>query len=108
MIHGSSAYSRLVSVPTSSYAAPGRYGRMFSLPAFAPNTDKFHDALQRLSAVGGFLDGGRFSDMEAANGTLPAGFTYLGQFIDHDITFDASSSMQRQRDPETLGDYRTP
>jgi hypothetical protein len=26
-----------------------------------------------------------------ANPTIPAGFTYLGQFVDHDITFDPSS-----------------
>mgnify|MGYP001072582181 CR=1 FL=1 len=36
--------------------------------------------------------------MEARKGirqseTIPAGFTYLGQFIDHDITFDPVSSL---------------
>ena len=39
---------------------------------------------------------------------IPAGFTYLGQFIDHDITFDPASSLQRQNDPEALVDFRTP
>jgi hypothetical protein len=39
---------------------------------------------------------------------IPAGYTYLGQFIDHDITFDPASSLQRQNDPESLIDYRTP
>ena len=24
---------------------------------------------------------------------IPAGFTYLGQFIDHDLTFDKTSAM---------------
>jgi len=39
---------------------------------------------------------------------IPAGYTYLGQFIDHDITFDPASSLQKQNDPEALIDFRTP
>ncbi len=39
---------------------------------------------------------------------IPAGYTYLGQFIGHDITFDPASSLQRDNDPDGLVDYRTP
>jgi hypothetical protein len=39
---------------------------------------------------------------------IPSGYTYLGQFIDHDITFDPASSMQKRNDPEALIDFRTP
>jgi hypothetical protein len=39
---------------------------------------------------------------------ISAGYTYLGQFIDHDITFDPASSLQRKNDPNALVDYRTP
>jgi hypothetical protein len=39
---------------------------------------------------------------------LPAGYTYFGQFVDHDITFDPGSSLTRQNDPEALEDFRTP
>jgi hypothetical protein len=39
---------------------------------------------------------------------IPALFTYFGQFIDHDLTFDPSSSLQKQNDPDALEDYRTP
>src|SRR5215471_9131871 len=39
---------------------------------------------------------------------ITAGYTYLGQFIDHDITFDPASSLQRKNDPHALIDYRTP
>jgi hypothetical protein len=39
---------------------------------------------------------------------IPALYTYLGQFIDHDITFDPASSLQQQNDPDGLVDYRTP
>jgi hypothetical protein len=42
------------------------------------------------------------------NPSIPAGFTYLGQFIDHDITFDPNSSLQRMNDPEALENFRTP
>ena len=39
---------------------------------------------------------------------LPAGYTYFGQFVDHDITFDPVSSLVRQNDPDALTDFRTP
>lgn len=42
------------------------------------------------------------------NVAIPAGYTYLGQFIDHDITFDPVSSLQRANDPDALHDFRTP
>lgn len=39
---------------------------------------------------------------------IPALYTYLGQFVDHDITFDPASSLQKQNDPNALIDFRTP
>src|SRR6202011_1491488 len=39
---------------------------------------------------------------------IPALYTYLAQFIDHDITFDPASSLQKQNDPDALTDFRTP
>jgi hypothetical protein len=39
---------------------------------------------------------------------IPALYTYLGQFVDHDITFDPASSLQKQNDPDALVDFRTP
>ncbi len=45
---------------------------------------------------------------EDENPAIPAGFTYLGQFIDHDITFDPVSSLDRFNDPDALQDFRTP
>ncbi|MDH5761289.1 MAG: peroxidase, partial [Gemmatimonadota bacterium] len=38
----------------------------------------------------------------------PAGYTYFGQFIDHDITFDPTSSLMRSNDPDRLLNFRTP
>src|SRR5690606_36041714 len=42
------------------------------------------------------------------NPNLTAGFTFLGQFIDHDMTFDPTSSLERQVDPEHVSNFRTP
>jgi hypothetical protein len=39
---------------------------------------------------------------------LPAGYTYFGQFVDHDVTYDPTSSLRRANDPERLEDFRTP
>src|SRR6266852_8720036 len=39
---------------------------------------------------------------------IPAAYTYFGQFIDHDLTFDPASSLQKQNDVDALVDYRTP
>jgi len=32
-------------------------------------------------------------------------YTYLGQFVDHDITFDPASSLQMQDDPDALTEF---
>lgn len=42
------------------------------------------------------------------NRFIPAGYTYLGQFIDHDITFDATSKLDQDNDPDALSNFRTP
>ena len=42
------------------------------------------------------------------NTAVPAGFTYLGQFIDHDLTFDPTPVTDRRQDPRALVNFRTP
>jgi hypothetical protein len=44
----------------------------------------------------------------APDSTIPAGFTYVGQFVDHDITFDISSSLDSVTDANTVNNMRTP
>jgi hypothetical protein len=39
---------------------------------------------------------------------LPAGYTYFGQFLNHDLTFDPVSSLRLPNDPGQLEDFRTP
>ena len=43
-----------------------------------------------------------------ADSTIPAGFTYIGQFIDHDVTLDVSSSLDTATDANTVPNMRTP
>ena len=38
---------------------------------------------------------------------LPAGYTYFGQFVDHDLTFDSTSSIDPSS-PENPTNLRTP
>ena len=45
---------------------------------------------------------------EGDNPDLPSGYTYLGQFVDHDITFDPVSGLDRKNDPDALHTFRTP
>ncbi len=87
----------------------GRFGRMFrTLPAadFDPKD---------LAALGRQMvaepEDAPTPETEAddeENTGIAAGYTYLGQFIDHDLTFDPASSLERQNDPDGLVDYRTP
>ena len=42
------------------------------------------------------------------NPNIPAGFTYLGQFVDHDITLDLTSLGDKEKDPLGIENFRTP
>lgn len=107
--HGTSAF-RGGNCPRSTYYAQGRFGRLF--PSLAPfNADP--DALMALGGKGGPMDAlDDHPDQTSRNvehpGGLPAGMTFLGQFIDHDVTFDPTSSLERQSDPEAIQNFRTP
>jgi hypothetical protein len=39
---------------------------------------------------------------------IPALYTYFGQFVDHDLTFDPATSFQKRKDPAANIDFRTP
>ena len=38
---------------------------------------------------------------------IPALYTYFGQFVDHDLTFDPQSSFQKSKDKKAIVDFRT-
>lgn len=99
--HGTDIPRGLIIVPGST-SHDGRFGRMFRrLPPFEP-PDGLLGALGK--AGGPMQEGGGNQD----NDVIPAGFTYLGQFIDHDITFDSTSQFDQDNDPDALHNFRTP
>jgi hypothetical protein len=54
-------------------------------------------------------DNSVITDLEQEfSSNVPAGYTYFGQFIDHDITFDPTALMMRRTDPNGLLNFRTP
>jgi hypothetical protein len=109
--------------PRSQFHDSGRFGRMFgALPPFASDNPSVRQALIELGKPGGLLDARDKLDASPAdlitqpalnktnanNPAMSAGMTFLGQFIDHDITFDPTSSLERQVDPELIENFRTP
>src|SRR6266545_4242438 len=120
MPHGHADLGELT--PRSVFYAQGRFGRLFpTLPPFAADTKLIRDALAELGAAGGPMDpGDDLSDPitlitdpakslhNPNNPTITAGFTFLGQFLDHDMTFDPTSSLARQQDPESIRNFRIP
>src|SRR6516164_9292658 len=109
------------------------FGRMFpDLPAFADASDqKVVKALLEVGMQGGILDA--LDDLGAGpkalivdpavngnptssnaygtnpdNPTMTAGSTFVGQFTDHDITFDQTSQLGVPQNPLTSPNTRTP
>lgn len=98
--HGGSRPRGIDTVPRSS-TTTGRFGRMFrTLAPLAPSDA----ALAALADSMADAPAGAAGD----NPDLPSGYTYLGQFVDHDITFDPVSTHDRIRDPDGLHNARTP
>jgi Animal haem peroxidase len=103
-----------LTAPRGAESAPksvfleGRFGRLFrNLPSFEPD-DSILEALADRMLEPEDPGGAAGTEDEGFDGPIPAGYTYLGQFIDHDITFDPVSSLQRLNDPDALHDFRTP
>ena len=86
----------------ASRSYEGRFGRMFRLPPFTPSAERI------LEVAALMMEGESGRDPAFNNPDIPAGFTYLGQFIDHDLTFDTASSLDRQNDPDALTNFRSP
>jgi hypothetical protein len=95
----------------------GRFGRMFPKLAAARYGANIVEAQALMQAIGSTMikeDKGEDivtaepSDENGGAEGIPAGYTYFGQFIDHDITFDTASDLDRENDPSALMDFRTP
>ena len=108
-VHGATV--RGLTLARQSKFFGGQFGRMFrSLPPAdfgASDTETEKNLLALGRAMVAMPDPIKDGPDEEESG-IPAAYTYLGQFIDHDLTFDPASSLQQQDDPEGLVDFRTP
>jgi hypothetical protein len=83
--------------------AEGRFGAMFKkLPAFAPSDGLLTSLAETM------VEPDTSDDFLNTSKRLFAGFTFIGQFIDHDITLDTTSFDQQQQDPDAKVNFRTP
>ena len=107
----------------SAIAYETSFGRMFpNLPAFAEPGDALTEALMDIGRPGGCLDAK--DDLAAGpvqlivdpslsvnnpnNPNDTAGSTFMGQFFDHDVTFDIGSKLNVPGDPRLSKNGRTP
>lgn len=95
-VHGS-ALDFVVAPRSKFYHGP--FGRLFS------NLEPFHTSDEELQTIAQTM----VNRPESTDNTsIPAGYTYFGQFVDHDITFDPTSQLMRFNDPNKLRNFRTP
>lgn len=88
-------------IPAGHTFRPGKFGRMFPVPMRQPVPPA---ALAELAAAMVDSDDAPSSD----NNKVPAAYTYLGQFIDHDITLDTTPVPEQIVDPQMIHNFRTP
>jgi hypothetical protein len=85
--------------------AEGRFGTMFKrLPAFAPPDNLLTGLANTMVEDQTTPD----DDKLNTSPRLFAGFTFIGQFIDHDITFDNTPLAQQLADPDARVNFRSP
>jgi len=104
------AIASTVEGPVITAAPDPRFSRMFSLPAFAdPRSAAVREAMIELGKPGGLMDAKdplhegpvrliTNPELSPNNRDQPvenmtAGTTFVGQFLDHDITFDNASPL---------------
>jgi hypothetical protein len=100
-----------------------RFGRMFpDLPPFAQASPKLSAALMEMGKPGGILDAKdnlaagpvalivdpALNMNNANNPQQTAGTTFMGQFMDHDVTFDLTSRLGVPTPPERSPNSRDP
>jgi Animal haem peroxidase len=98
--------------------APNTFGRLFpDLPPFAEDSQALQEALVEIGSPGGIMDANdnlaagpvelitdlSLSENNQNNANHSAGITFIGQFIDHDLTRDLNSPLGVPADP---GDHR--
>ncbi|MGL5011845.1 MAG: peroxidase family protein [Paracoccaceae bacterium] len=90
----------------SATGDPGKFGRMF------PGLDGLvvsDDALEALANTMKDTVNAQGDTLPAGdNPHVPAGYTYFGQFLDHDITLDTTPLEVQESDPLATTNFRSP
>ena len=109
--------------PSSKFYDQGKFGRLFpTLPPFSLDTPTLRAALMKIGERNGIMDAkddltqhpkdlilnATLFTNNPDNPDLTAGMTFLGQFLDHDMTLDITSSLAQQVDPEMIQNFRVP
>src|SRR5690242_8161208 len=112
----------LADLSAPAATSPLFFGRIFNLPPFAPATAAVQAAMRELGKPGGLMDAAdplqegpirliTNPELSPGNRDNPfdtAGTHFLGQFIDHDFTFDQTSTLGVPTAPETTRNGRNP
>jgi hypothetical protein len=101
--HGHSAREYNIP-PTGVTFQAGRFGRM--VPELTTPFDPPDEHLVELGLA--MVDDATAPASSGNNDSIPAGFTYLGQFVDHDITLDTTTLTEVAQDPAAIENFRTP
>ena len=91
-------------------AAEGRFGVMFKkAPAFAPPDEVINQLARSVTMLDDRTPGRDPSDHDPQdNPEITGGYTFLGQFIDHDMTRDTTPLTSQQSDPKGVTNFDTP
>ncbi|MGB5631961.1 MAG: hypothetical protein WBM86_04165, partial [Waterburya sp.] len=105
--HGMSGFDQIAVASTQSGNNLGDtnfFGRLLP-PGPTVKRDEVAEALAKLANS---MDEGASPDPSGDNPDLPLGFVFLGQFIDHDVTLDVTSSLKKASDVARIPNVRTP
>lgn len=80
-----------------SHGAEFRFGRMMPRGLFQPMQLKESAA----KTIGDLMTADVTETADESDGNIPAGYTYFGQFVDHDITMDTLADPDEADDPAT-------
>jgi hypothetical protein len=86
----------------SGHKDPGMFGRMF------PQLPPLNIPDAKLQVLADAMMDPDPGSQTGNNPNIPSGFTYFGQFVDHDITLDLTSLGDKEKDPLGIENFRTP